>query len=265
MASVAEKELGSNEKAIDIFRGILKLDPDQEKAREALPSLFVATRKWNALLEHLKDELHRLQDDVEHQLDVLNEIVGVYRDRLRLPAMVVSTYQQILEVDATHAEAQRELEKTFRKSGRWNELIALLTRRAEGLSETGDLETFATVSREIARLWIDKFSNHGQAAYHLERILDAQGDDVESLDLLIEIYEQKHDWQMLYDALQKKVDFLDGDPRLNTLVRMAEIAVQRLDMVDDAIDHWRLIQTERLRRPRRLSLFSMSAMRDGMT
>jgi golgin subfamily B member 1 len=245
MALVAEQELGSNEKAIDIYRSILKLDPDQSEARAGLPALFVATRKWNALLEHLKDELNRLPGkDVLGQVEVLNEIVQVYRDRLRLPAMVVSTYQQILDVDPANLEASEELEQTFRKSGRWNDLIGLLTRRVERLYLDGASERSADLSREIARLWIDKFSNHSQAAQHLERIVDIQEDDVESLDLLTEIYEQKHDWQMLFDVLQKKVEFLEATERVDTLVRMAEIAVQRLEMVDEGIELWRTVKEE---------------------
>jgi tetratricopeptide (TPR) repeat protein len=173
-----------------MYRSILKLDPDQAEARAGLPALFVATRKWNALLEHLKDELNRIPgSETAAQVDILNEIVQVYRDRLRLPAMVVTTYQQILDTDPSNEEASEQLEQTFRKSGRWNDLIGLLTRRVERLHDDGASEESADLSREIARLWIDKFSNHSQAAQHLERIVDIHGDDIESLNLLVEIYE----------------------------------------------------------------------------
>ena len=103
MAAVAERELGSNEKAIDMYRSILKLDPDQAEARAGLPALFVATRICNSLLEHLKDELNRIPgSETAAQVDILNEIVQVYRDRLRLPAMVVTTYQQIIDTDPSN-------------------------------------------------------------------------------------------------------------------------------------------------------------------
>ena len=63
--------------------------------------------------------------------------------------------------------------------------------------------------------------------------------------MLIEIYEQKHDWQQLFDTLNKKVELLESEARIDVLTRMANLAVQRLDMVDDGIDLWRIVRQER--------------------
>ena len=218
MARIAQEHLGSHEKAIDIYRSILKLDPEHSEARTALRPLR-QHQKWNALLEHLKEELSRASgDDDVRQVELLTDILGVYRDQLRLPAMVVATFQQILTIDPDHDEANRFLEETFRKSGRWNDLISLLTRRSEYAFETGAFDFFAKLSREIASLWIEKFSNYGQAAHHLVGVLDVHPDDRESVELLIEVAEQRHDWQTLFDALSKKVELEVAELKVEPLI-----------------------------------------------
>ena len=62
MARVAEEELGNHGKAIDIWKSILKLDATHQVARDALRRLFFHTRKWNALLELLKEDLTLVEE-----------------------------------------------------------------------------------------------------------------------------------------------------------------------------------------------------------
>ncbi len=114
MARVAEEELGNQGKAIDIWKSVLKLDETHEPAREALRRLFFETRKWNALLELLKEDISLVPDgDVGRTVEILNEMIGIYRDQLNLPVMVINTYNQILQVDPTNGEALDALQQKY--------------------------------------------------------------------------------------------------------------------------------------------------------
>src|SRR4051812_23618012 len=88
LAHLAERSTGAAEKAIDLWKGVLKIDPAQGEAVAALKRLYQKTEKWNALLELLKEAVEALpKDDADGGVDKLMEVVAIYRDKLNLPVM----------------------------------------------------------------------------------------------------------------------------------------------------------------------------------
>ncbi len=239
MADVAETRLKNREKAIDIWKSILRLDAENVEAREALRRLYFDTGKWNALLEFLKEDLKLVPEaDIEPQVEVYRQMIAIYRDQLGLPVMVINTYNQILQVDPQNGEALDALEQKYRESSRWNDLIGILNRRAEAADETGDEGRFIDLYRQIAGLWLDKFSNPNQAIQFLEGILERRPADEEAIKQLIDIYKHRKDWRALYGIYRRQLDLLDGDERTERLVEMARIAAKRLDEKAEAIELW---------------------------
>src|SRR5205085_6016254 len=111
----------------------LRQDPTSQQARVSLARLYRKTEKWNALLDLMKEEIERLPEaDVAGRVAKLHEIVEIYRDRLRLDVMVINTYNAILKIDPDNRRAGDELAGKYRALGRWNDLIAILTRKVDG-------------------------------------------------------------------------------------------------------------------------------------
>ncbi len=91
------------EKAIDIWKGLLRLQPHLPEAVESLKRLYTRTEKWNALLELLKEDLETVPaEDVDEKVNRLLDIVAIYRDRLNLDVMVVNTYLSIVALKPDH-------------------------------------------------------------------------------------------------------------------------------------------------------------------
>ncbi|MCB9745562.1 MAG: tetratricopeptide repeat protein, partial [Alphaproteobacteria bacterium] len=246
MADVAENQLGNKEKAIDVWKSVLKIDPDHAEAREALRRLFNETRKWNALLEFLKEDLSRLpEDDVPAQVAAHLQMIAIYQDELRLPVMVVNTYNQILQIDPGNAEALDALEERYREGGRWNDLIGVLTRRAEQAQADGDDAAVIDLYRQIASLWKDRFSNPNQAIDFLEGILALAPADAQAIAELTEIYQHRKEWPALYATHERRLALLEGDARTELIAEMAEIADHRLGERDQAIDLWQTVLAAR--------------------
>ena len=242
MARVAEEELGNHGKAIDIWKSILKLDSAHQVARDALRRLFFHTRKWNALLELLKEDLTLVPaDDTAVSVALYGEMIAIYRDQLNLPVMVVNTYNQILQVDPTNAEALDALQAKYESSARWNDLIGILKRRADGAQAAGDEDAYVALYRQIAQLWLEKFSNPNQAIQYLEGILELRPTDEQTIGQLIDIYKHRKDWRALYTTYGRQVELLEGPERVARLVEMAKIASNRLDEKAESIDLWRRV------------------------
>ena len=245
MAQVAEREIDNAEKAIDIWKSILKLKADHEVARDALRRLFFQTGKWNALLEFLKEDLNLVHGDgpepTQARVAIYRRMIAIYRDQLNLEVMVVNTYNQILLADPVNAEALDALQARYIESARWNDLIGIYKRRVDAAQTAGDEESLVGLHRQIAQLWIDKFSNPNQAITHLEAILELRPRDEAAIGQLVEIYRHRKDWRALYQIYRKQLGLLEGAARVERLIEMARIAAERLEERDQAIELWRAV------------------------
>src|SRR5205085_6011252 len=132
MARAAEAKPQHSDKAIEIWKGLLRLRPHMPDAVAALRALYTRTEKWNALLELLKEDLDAVPPaNVDEKVNRYLEIVGIYRDRLNLEVMVVNTYLAILGLKPDHPEALSALAARYEAQGRFGDLVQILTRQAE--------------------------------------------------------------------------------------------------------------------------------------
>ncbi|MCZ7679509.1 MAG: tetratricopeptide repeat protein [Sandaracinaceae bacterium] len=228
----------SVERAIDAWKAVLRLDPTHPEAPEALKALYEKTEKWNALVELLKSEAdHVPEGQPARKVALLRHLIPIYRDKLGLDVMVINTYNAILQLDPGDAEALDALASTYETTGRWNDLIGVLTRKAEATSDAS--EKVALYAR-VADLWIERFANYNQATEPLERVIQLEPDNRPALAQLKEIYRKKRAWGHLFDVLMKEAQ-LASDPsaRLEHRLELAKLAGERLHRHADAIALWK--------------------------
>lgn len=226
LAQLAES-LGNPDKAVDAWKQHLRADPGSEVARAALARLYRRTEKWNALLDLTKEAFDRVAEtDVTARIARLFEIVEIYRDHLKLDSMVIHTYQAILQIDSSHARAADELAVKLRAAGRWNDVIALLTRRAENPATLA--ADRLTLLREVADIWSDRLGNAANAIGPLEQILAADPTNRDATTRLKEIYAKRRQWRQLIELLGTEAANLPAGDRIAKRAEMARIAAERL-------------------------------------
>jgi len=232
IAELAEAQ-NNPEKAIEAWKQLLRQDPAAQtgeagvQARSSLARLYRKTEKWNALLDLMKEEIERIPEaDTGARVAKLHEVVEIYRDKLRLDVMVINTYNAILKIDPDNRRATDELANKFRALGRWNDLIAVLTRK----SEAPDVPEGERVQllREIADLWAERFGNFANAIRPLERILELAPTDDNALTRLKEIYTKRRQWRALIDVLAREASVLPADEKRAKYGEMAKLAAERL-------------------------------------
>ena len=248
IAELAEAQ-NNPEKAIEAWKQHLRHDPSSQQARTALARLYRRTEKWNALLDLMKEEIERLPEaDVPGRVAKLHEVVEIYRDRLRLDVMVINTYNAILKIDPDNKRAGDELAAKFRQLGRWNDLIAVLTRKSE--APDVPVEERVALLREIADLWSERFGNFANAIRPLERILELGSlggggqAQAESLAKLKEIYTKRRQWRALIDVLGREAQALPTAEKHAKQAEMARLAAERLGDNRLAIEIYNTVLSE---------------------
>ena len=244
MAEVAANEVGNLEKAIDIWKGIQRMAPEDGDAAAALKDLYRASTppKWNALRELLKAELDALPDgELDAKIALHMEVVAIYRDHLKLDVMVINTYNSILDLQPDHQEALDSLTEKYEAMGRWNDLIGLLLKRKA--VQTDPEEQVVTLHR-VADLWIEKFGNQSQAIKPLEEILELAPTDEQAMGRLREIHEKRRNWRELIKLSRREAEHATG-PRKRELVReVAELATKKLGDPGEGIQIWNQVLEE---------------------
>lgn len=251
IAQLAEQQ-NNPEKAIEAWKAHLRQDPSSTQARAALSRLYRKTEKWNALLDLMKDEIERLPEgDVDGRVARLFDVIEIYRDRLRLDVMVINHYNAILKLDPENARAIDELAGKYRTLGRWNDLIAILTKKAEAPS-VGDGERVKLL-REVADLWSERFGNFANAIKPLERIVELAPTDTDTVNRLKEIYTKRRQWRQLIDLIGKEAAPLGPDERRAKRSEMARLAAERLGDTRLAIEIYNTILGEAADHPETLA------------
>jgi tetratricopeptide (TPR) repeat protein len=233
MARAAEQRAQNADKAIEIWKGLLRLRPHLPEAVASLRKLYTATEKWNALLELLKDDLDAVPAaDVGEKINRHLEIVAVYRDRLNLDVMVVTTYLNILSLKPDHPAALAALAGRYEAQGRYGDLVQILARQAEAAA---DPAARVALHRRIASLWADKLGKHQNAVASFEKIFEADPTDAETGARLKDLYTKARAWRPLIELLRKELPHSNAEGRRARLGEMARIAGERLNDTREAI------------------------------
>ena len=238
MADVAMNQVQNLDKAIDIWKGILRLDPTRTEAKDALKKLYRESTppKWNALRELYKDEIEKLDaDQVEEKIAIHMEIMKIYRDHLKLDVMVINTYNAILALQPDHTGALDALTEKFESMGRWNDLIGLLMKRKDA---SGDTSEKVTILHRVADLWMDKFGNQSQAIKPLEEILGLDPIDDRALTKLKEVHTKRRNWREMIKLLTNEATRREGQQQRGLFKEIAELAAKKVGDPGEGIQIW---------------------------
>ncbi|MBN8610184.1 MAG: hypothetical protein J0L92_06355, partial [Deltaproteobacteria bacterium] len=240
------QQSGASDKAVDAWKAVQRVDPTNAEALPALRELYRSSQKWNALVEILKAEVDAMgsgPEDVDAKIEKLREMVAIYRDQLKLDVMAVNTWSAILALRPSDRDALESLASTYEGMGRWNDLIQVLTKKAEATEDAGDQ---VALYMRVAKLWIDRFANYNQATRPLEIVVEKEPSHREALNLLKEIYTKRRAWKQLFDVLSAEAALAsDPDVRQAHRVELARLAADRLHRPTDAIPLWKqVLETE---------------------
>ncbi len=226
-------------KAIDVWKRILKQDPANQEAKEELKELYHKTEKWNALVELYKKEERSLpKDNIEARVNTLIKMAQIIEDKMQVDAMVVNVYNSVLKLDPENEQAIEALSEKYKKMGRWKEVITIYQKKTDS---TKDLDTKKEYLKQIAHYWSEKLSNPNRAAQPLEEILEFDPGDIEVINSLKDIYEQRRNWKGLFFLRQKELELIPESEKHKKLVELAEFAQNPLNNIKLAIETWNRI------------------------
>lgn len=244
IASKQDAQHGA-QRLIEKYKSALRENPDDKEAREQLKILYKQTQGHNALVELLRQQLDRIDEDkVEERLAVMREIAAVYRQYVKSETALVGVLNQIVHLDGKLDEHDvdevRELVSLYERLSRPRDLLASLKLLAELVP---DLNEKISLYRQVGRRWLDQFSNVQHAMEAFAALHQLAPEDPEAIERLEDLYRKRRAWPELFDLYSEQLGRTEGEARVPLLREMAQLAAERLSKVDEALEYYKEVLT----------------------
>lgn len=244
MANLAMERLESPDRAIEVWRSVVREDGADTRAVQALETLYREQNKWTALVELLKERVDRIPDDEGHKqerIDGLLEVANLYREQLKLDTMALATLQRILEIDPAHEESLQAIASTYAGANRYNDLLGVYEKLIDRAAAAEDTERQADLLLKVAEIWLEKLANPQRALEPLARLTKIRPEDPQARTLLASIHEKRRDWRALIALRREEVVGKSDDEALEKRVALAKMAEERLGDRREAIADWNAV------------------------
>lgn len=235
MDAAREAEGQGTDRAVDAWRKAIAMAPDKRGPRRGLARVLREAERWNPLADALKEEEQKACPTPASQIEVLREMVEVYR-ALRHDHMIATLLGRILEIDEANIEVIDTLAAQYESMKRWPDLVATLKRKAEHLEDPAKV---VALHLQIANLYIDKFSNQAEAIRAFEKVLELNPDNAEATEHLLAVYEKRRDWEKLIRLRERDIAATE-DPleKADKVYEVAKLAATRLKKPDICTEWW---------------------------
>src|SRR5690606_23962579 len=125
VARLWDEQLAQPEKAEPFYRKVLHDDPLDERAFASLKELYTTKERWDDLQVLYRNRIAQTVDG-DQKLALLLQVCFPFEELLDDPELAIRAYPDVLELDPSHVASRRALERLYRRTERWRDLVALL-------------------------------------------------------------------------------------------------------------------------------------------
>lgn len=228
--------------AIEAWRAVMALAPEGEpmaKAHELTPTghairnlevLYENTVRWQDLVELYEKKLALIEDDGT-RIETWLHVGTIQQDNLRNTDAAAATYRAILERDPGQVEASHRLEVIYEGHEQWRELAALLLQRNNHLEPDEQLLNL----QRLAQVHEQRLGEADSAFVVLQNANEIAPDDAHVMGELERLAAVTGQWQDLYEVYEATLPHLDGDAKLDLMLKSADVQRDKIGSRDEAI------------------------------
>lgn len=249
-ADIYDMVLGRPEEAEALHRRVLANDSLDARAFEALKELFTNQERWEDLQVLYRNRIAETYD-ADAKLELLLQVCFLFEEILDNPELAIRSYQEVLELEPEHDPSRRALERLYRSTERWRDLVALLRQEVDRIDEEdtvkltaltfeiGELHEFRLEEPAIAvdqyEQLLERDPKHVRAQEALERLIGDPGQRQRIAATLEPLYDSQGAWAELGKILEVQLeDISDPSGQLALLTRIADLHENKLHDMDAA-------------------------------
>lgn len=237
LARVADTRLGDPDRALEAWRAVSEVIPDDKEALGALTRLYYEEEDWEGVCEVLRRQIP-LADEPNKIIGLSLRLADILDEHLGQSREAVEVLERLLEeTDPTNRKVMEGLRKLYVTVGEPAKAVQIAEKELELVE---DPQSRQELSLEIAAAWRDEVGDDEQAIEAYERVLDEQPASRDALSALVVLYTRTGRWEKLIETNKLLFDFADNDrERLRLLFQIAEVYEERLEEPGKAFEWYR--------------------------
>ncbi|MGH7327713.1 MAG: tetratricopeptide repeat protein, partial [Polyangiaceae bacterium] len=231
-------DLGRPEFAQPYYAQIVALDPNNVGALRQMGQLYRKSANWQQLGATLTRALEVAINDVDRK-EIMTELGELLDSQMSQTEQAVTYFTRALEVDGLYIPAIENLERIYSSRSQNRELVDILAKKVQALSEAGEI---ANTKLRAAAIYETSLGDPTKAAQVYREVLDVDAANLEAMRGLVRVYEVLKQWSDLVRILEQELDIVTTErERIDVLMHLAalqeehflkaDIAAQRLEQV----------------------------------
>ena len=249
LAHLRETHLEETAAAIETYRQVLDLAPDNQDAVVALERL-IAHEDYELVIAQILEPIYQASGDweklvgvyeimakhaydPERKIELLHRIAGLYEEEGESGDQGFETYARAFRDDPRNEATQFQLDRLAGERERWEDLVGLYDEVIDAVFEE---ELKVQLLTKLAMIFEGDLRADDRAVATYERILESVPSRVEAASAIEAIHERNADYRALVAILKRKSEILlDFAERKELLYKAAQLEEDVLEDLDAAI------------------------------
>ncbi|MCK9462146.1 MAG: tetratricopeptide repeat protein [Proteobacteria bacterium] len=250
LASLRESRLSEVAAAVEIYREVIEVDPENATAIEALERIiekpefkrdialmlepiYRGIGAWQKLV-NVYEILISLEEGTSRKVDLLHEIAALYETAGDEPEKAFQTLGRALAVEPAEERTQESLERLSRVLVLHAELADLYEKTIEGAQ---NMELAAAFHLKIARIAEESLQDLDRAVRHYREVLAIDPMHLDAATALERAYQINENYAELAAIYLRKVEMVsDLTEQKNLLFKASQIYEELLENAEKAIE-----------------------------
>lgn len=235
------EKASQHESAEKLYKGLLKMEPDNRATAKALDKVRRTLGKHEELVESLLERSEKASNPSE-RAEHMFAIGEVYANDLDDKDQALVAYAQAFCADPTvdsYAEAIERQAGTRYQA--WEEVFGLCL---EAANEEQSTEALHDLYSHMARWYAEKVSRPDLALPWLHKVLEIEPSHERSLEMLSTIYRKAQQWPELSQILLKRADVAAPNVARDLRAEAAEIVSGKLGSAQAALEMYEAVVSE---------------------
>ncbi len=204
IARVFEDSIRDEDRAMDAYRAVLRVDPGHLPSMKALESLYAANERWTELIEVLEKEAGVL-GPVPEAVPLLITVATIQEEQFSALPAAEDALRRVLAIDGAHVPAFEALAQVLRRQEHWTDLVECLKAH---LTITKDLGERVDLLLRLGGVHEGQLRQVEEARARYEEALDVDPSSTATLRVLGSLHEKEGNWFNALDLMRREAGLL---------------------------------------------------------
>jgi len=241
VAGLYETKLKEPAKAFERYLAAFEIAPSDEQCTQDVERAARATGEWDKLVASYKSIILRADSEGDRDLgiDLRLRLGRVLVDEVKRVDDALVEFRAVYEIDGENAQAISALERLYRETGRYAELLGIYEKKRDLASDPAERKQ---IHYYIAELYVSPINDRPSAILTYNKVLEDEPMDGQALAALDKLYLAQEDWDNYAETLKKRIDIEDEEIGLIDLkYRLGGTLEKHLNDPAGALENYREI------------------------